>query len=234
MPTLRTINFAGAESETLPLRDNEAHVWVVALDAETPERLDTLSPVELARASRFTSASARHRFIQRRGALRAVLSRYAGRSASAIAFSENSYGKPELEPRSDLSFSVSHSESLAVIALTRHALIGVDIERVRPDGADARLADRFFTRNEAASIARLNEADRVAAFFNAWTRKEAIVKAIGCGLSMSLDAFEVTLRPGEAPALIEWNVPGLARHTWHLLNIEPCPGYVGAVAITSS
>jgi 4'-phosphopantetheinyl transferase len=232
MLTLRTIDFAGSETQAPPLSKDEAHVWVVALDGETPEHLDTLSPAERTRASRFTSVAARNHFIQRRCALRTVLSRYTGRCPSAIAFKENAYGKPELEPQSEVSFSISHSESLAVIALTRHALIGVDIERMRPDGADGRVAERFFTRNEAFLIATLNDADRVTAFFNAWTRKEAIVKAIGCGLSISLDAFEVTLRPGDVPALLEWNVPDVAHHTWQLLNIEPRPGYVGAIAIT--
>ncbi|HZN22754.1 MAG TPA: 4'-phosphopantetheinyl transferase superfamily protein [Burkholderiales bacterium] len=149
-----------------------------------------------------------------------------------MAFKENPYGKPELEPHSDVAFSVSHSESLALVALTRHALIGVDVERVRPDATEAGIAERFFTRNEARSLARLNDADRVTAFFNAWTRKEAILKAIGCGLSVSLDAFEVTLKPGEAPALLEWNVPGVRRRTWQLEHFEPRPGYVAALAIT--
>jgi 4'-phosphopantetheinyl transferase len=233
MLTLRTINFAGPETEAAPpLTSGEAHVWVIALDAEKPECLDTLSPAECSRASRFISACARNRFIQRRRALRAVLSGYTRQCASALAFKENAYGKPELEPHSDISFSTSHSKSLALVALTRHSLIGVDIERVRADRADVCMAERFFTRNEALSLARLNDADRVTAFFNAWTRKEAIVKAIGRGLSIALDAFEVTLRPGEAPTLLEWNVPDFERRTWQLLHFEPRVGYVGAVAIT--
>lgn len=232
MLTLRTIDFHGPETRAPPLRDDEAHIWVIALDTDAPERLGGLSAAERSRASCFTSASARKRFVHRRCALRAVLSRYTGRCASTMAFKENPYGKPELEPHSDVAFSVSHSESLALVALTRHALIGVDVERVRPDATEAGIAERFFTRNEARSLARLNDADRVTAFFNAWTRKEAILKAIGCGLSVSLDAFEVTLKPGEAPALLEWNVPGVRRRTWQLEHFEPRPGYVAALAIT--
>lgn len=234
MLTLRTINFAGPEAVAPPpLRNDEAHVWVIVLDVEKPACLDTLSLAECSRASRFLSAAARNRFIQRRRVLRTVLSRYSGRCASAIAYKENPYGKPELEPHSDISFSISHSESMALVALTRDALIGVDIERVRADRADAGIVQRFFTRNEALTLAQLNDdTDRVTAFFNVWTRKEAIVKAIGCGLSIALDAFEVTLRPGEAPALLEWNVPNFAPRRWQLLHLEPRVGYVGAVAIT--
>ena len=78
----------------------------------------------------------------------------------------------------------------------------------------------------------LDPGDRVRGFFNAWTRKEAIVKALGRGLSIPLDSFEVALRPDEPPAVLDWNVPGAAAGRWQLHHLEPRRGYVGALAFS--
>jgi phosphopantetheinyl transferase len=133
MLTFHTIEFDGHEVQVPPpVGRNEAHVCIVPLTDQEPESLHTLSPTERARASRFTSASVRNRFIHRVRALRAILSIYTGLCPSTIGFKQNAYGKPELDPASDLSFSVSHSESLALVASMPHALIGVDTSEYAP------------------------------------------------------------------------------------------------------
>jgi 4'-phosphopantetheinyl transferase len=233
MLTLRTTTFSDAAStHPPPLGYDEAHVWIVSLDVLDASRTDTLSPAECARASRFTSELARVRFIQRRSALRAILSGYTSLAPASLTFAENAYGKPILDPDVELSFSTSHSDSMALIAIARRALIGIDIEKLRPEAADFGVAARFFTPNEAAALARLDAPDCVSGFFNAWTRKEAVLKALGRGLSIPLDAFEVALQPEDAPAVLDWNVPDVECRTWELCHLEPQPGFVGALAFS--
>ena len=93
------------------------------------------------------------------------------------------------------------------------------------------LAERYFARAEVSALAGLPDVARNAAFFNAWTRKEAIVKATGRGLSTPLDAFEVSLAPGAPPALLRWDGAAAGRGRSQLEHLEPRARYVGALAI---
>lgn len=128
---------------------------------------------------------------------------------------------------------MSHSGGLALYAFTRIGEVGVDIERIRPDFADEKIARRFFSVSEVACLARLPAQARVEAFFNCWTRKEAFIKAKGMGLSLPLDQFDVTLEPSKPAALLrtKWGEDEAA--SWSIEAIEVGQGYVAAVAVKS-
>ena len=109
-------------------------------------------------------------------------------------------GKPELAGKASqrpLHFNVSHSHGLALYAVTREHEIGVDVERIRPDLAGEKIAERFFSSREAATLRELPAHMRQKAFYTCWTRKEAYLKAIGQGITLHLDQFEVSVAPGE-------------------------------------
>ena len=76
-------------------------------------------------------------------------------------------------PATDIRFNVSHSQDLALLAVTRSREIGVDVEYVRPEVEIESLAERFFSPQERTDIRSLSEDARVAAFFHCWTCKEA-------------------------------------------------------------
>lgn len=203
------------------------HLWTIDLDAAAavPSLLETLSREERERSDRFRTTELRQRFIAAHGATRAILARYADADPAAIRFGTAAYGKPFLA-EGGLSFNLSHSEGLAVCAVARDGQLGVDVERVRRIvDADA-LVTRFFAAGEARRYASLAPADRDAAFFSAWTRKEAFVKAIGDGLQCPLGSFEVDISPA---ALEPWIVVPDGR-AWQLRSFEPAAGYTGAVA----
>lgn len=101
----------------------------------------------------------------------------------------NAYGRPELRDREDLWFSLSHSGPWIVCAVAGHP-VGVDVELPRY-GYDA-VVRRFFSPEEAAQIQ--NETD----FLRIWTAKEAFLKALGLGLTLPLDSFQVELTPEAA------------------------------------
>jgi 4'-phosphopantetheinyl transferase len=109
--------------------------------------------------------------------------------------------------------------------------IGVDLEHIRDNLEGEQLAERFFSPREVAALRALPPELRREAFFHCWTRKEAYIKANGKGLSLPLDQFDVTLRPGEPAALLATlHDPDEARR-WSMWSLVPNEGYVGALAV---
>ncbi|HKG47619.1 MAG TPA: 4'-phosphopantetheinyl transferase superfamily protein [Pyrinomonadaceae bacterium] len=207
-------------------------VWRIGLE-QREERLEgfrrTLEPHELERAGRFHFEKHRGHFIVARGFLRSVLARYLGTQPESLRFVYGGYGKPALESEHDLRFNLSHSNEVALLAVTLNAELGVDVEHMRADFASEDIARRFFSRSEVDAFNALPKAEQVAAFFRCWTRKEAYIKAIGKGLSQSLDSFDVTLAPGTPPALLRAEGDNASR--WLLTDVEVGEGYAGALAV---
>ena len=207
-------------------------VWRIVLDQEEA-RLETfrrtLEPHELERARRFHFDKHRNHFIVARGFLRSVLARYLGTQPESLSFVYGPYGKPALEGEHGLRFNLSHSNEVALLAVTRYAELGVDVEHIRADFATADIARRFFSLREVETFDALAKEEQVAAFFRCWTRKEAYIKAIGKGLSQPLDAFDVTLASGAPPALLRAEDDNASR--WLLADIDAGAGYAGALAV---
>lgn len=225
-------------AQALPiLRRDEIHVWIVPVIARGPadvNGIEALAPTERVRASLFRSEVDGACFMERRAALRTILARYLEIAPRDVEFTVDEFGKPSVivpDGSAELSFNASHSGTVAAIAITRLGRIGIDIERLRPLPEAESIAARFFTANEAVALAALSSEDRVNGFFNAWTRKEAVVKALGAGLSIRLDSFEVSLRPREPPAILRSDIPDADPKRWTLHQLEPAAGYVGALAV---
>jgi 4'-phosphopantetheinyl transferase len=216
------------------LQAGDAHVWRINLaqPAEVELRLEhALAPDERARAARFYFEADRRRFTVARGALRHVLARYTEARAEDIAFAYGSHGKPAL-PDAPLQFNLAHAGELALIAVTLHAAIGVDLEDMRRPMDDMDdVAQRFFAREEWAQFNALPDDEKRSAFFRCWTRKEAFIKAIGDGLSYPLDRFAVVFAAGQPSALAHIDGDATAARAWSLYNLEPGEGHAGAVAI---
>jgi 4'-phosphopantetheinyl transferase len=220
----------------LRLADDEIHVWRTPLDqgALIVERLKRmLAEDEASRAARFYFEHDRVHFIVARGVLRTLLSQYLGTRPEQLRFSYSSYGKPALstapgEPT--LNFNVSHSQGLALIAVTRSREIGVDVEGIRPEFAGLDIAERFFSVEENAVLRNLPAELQHEAFFTCWTRKEAYIKARGEGLSHPLDKFDVSLVPGEPARLLKTRGEPHELARWSLRELFAGPGYVAALA----
>ena len=192
----------------LAVSSDEVHVWRASLDQPElyVQRLaQTLSADECMRSKRFYFERDRRRFIVGRGILRMILGCYLGIEPSCLKFWYGSHGKPALaEPASGrkIRFNVSHSQGVALYALTCNREVGVDLERLRSISDAERIAKRFFSSQENAVLQALPANLKHEAFFTCWTRKEAYIKARGEGLSFSLDLFDVSLVPGEPAALL--------------------------------
>ena len=165
----------------------------------------TLSPDEKARADRFRFDKHRNRFIAGRGILREILGQYLRASAEELRFGYSAKGKPEFAVESQgggIHFNLAHSEDLALIAVTRIGQVGVDVECVRAMKDMDQLVARFFSARENELFQKVSAAEKPAAFFNLWTRKEALLKATGEGITRSLSLVEVSFLPGEPARLV--------------------------------
>ena len=226
-----------APPETLVLGCDEVHVWRATLD-QTPSQIQSfrhnLAADEQARAERFHFERDREHFIVARGVLRAILGRYLNRAPEGLSFCYGSHGKPALAGESGgdaIRFNVSHSHGVALYAVTRGREVGIDLERIRFDLAVAEIAERFFSRREAAMLRTLPTEAQRQAFFRCWTRKEAYIKARGEGLSLPLDQFDVSLAPGEPEAILGTQPDPSEASRWSLQELTPAPGYVAALAV---
>ncbi|HEX8139722.1 MAG TPA: 4'-phosphopantetheinyl transferase superfamily protein [Pyrinomonadaceae bacterium] len=222
------------------LEKNEIHVWLIQLGQPAQKLMSQhsiLSAEERERASNFHFDHHRQRYIVAHLALRLILSQYQGESPDRLRFRSNAYGKPALDLEEveggceTLHFNLSHSEDLALLAVSRGRALGVDIESIRPDFAHQQIAERFFSEREAATLDALPRSLQPEAFFNCWTRKEAYIKARGEGLSLALDGFDVSLVPGERAALLSVRDDPEEALRWSLRELPIGPGYAGALAV---
>jgi 4'-phosphopantetheinyl transferase len=219
------------------LGPGEVHVWRATL-AHPPARLDaflaTLAPEERAQAARFRFPVHRDRFVAGRGIQREILGRYLGIPPAALRFRATSHGKPLLDPPPaafDLRFNVSNAGDVALYALSVGRELGVDVEAHRPMPDALAIAERFFSAPENAVFGALDAGEREAAFFRCWTRKEAFVKAVGEGLSMPLDCFDVAFAPGEEARILHTRGDPAHAGRWSMRAVEPGDGFSGALVV---
>ncbi len=221
----------------LALSSNEVHVWRAFLEQPTEhvrQLASVLSASERSRAERFHFERDRRRFTVGRGVLRVILGRYTGIEPGQVRFRYGLYGKPylaeELE-RSVLRFNLAHSHALALYAFACGREIGVDLDRVRPMPDAEQIAAQFFSARENRALQALPQAQKLEAFFNCWTRKEAYLKASSEGLARSLDTFDVSLVPGEAARLLYVEGQPEEIDRWSLKTFVPAADHLATLAV---
>jgi phosphopantetheinyl transferase len=160
--------------------------------------------------------------------LRRVLAACTGEDPAQLRFTYNERGKPYLaEPCSRIHFNLAHTQGLAVLAVGLVPDIGVDVEATTSMTDLDDLAERCFSPAELRTYHTLPQPARTEAFYLAWTRKEAFIKATGEGLARPLGSFDVELVPDADPRFLR--VPaGHDVEAWVLVHLEPAAGYVGA------
>ena len=203
----------------------QVDVFWADLDAAAsalPRWHEMLDSNERARAARFRFERDRIRYTACHGILRLLLSRYVDRPPAALRFNTIGNGKPVLSDGA-LNFNISHSRHLALFAISRDVTVGCDIEFHDERFLGEGIPEHFFSPAEQRELRAVPRADRCAAFFAGWTRKEAFVKARGLGLSLPLDSFDVSLAPSMRPALYR------GCDGWSARCVEPAPDCSAAV-----
>ena len=219
------------------LAGEDVHVWhwrheSAFTPGTDPYRL--LSPDERARAARFLVEEPRREFVATRSTLRQILGAYLETPPEGLTFQYSARGKPALARKPKISFNVSHSEGLSLLAVAREHDLGVDVEWIRPDVEAAALAERFFSADERVRLLRLGGEELTQAFFRCWTRKEAYIKATGDGLSLPLDSFDVSLEPDATSALLGTRPHATEARRWIVSDLRLATGYAAALARSAS
>ena len=165
--------------------------------------------------------------------MRQLLGVHLGTTAPEIEFAYGPHGKPALSQKFagvNLRFNLSHSGEIAIYGFSIGRELGVDVEALRPLSDADDIVARFFSRAECEAYRRLAAIDRTAGFFNCWTRKEALIKALGDGLYYSLKNFDVSLAPEDFATVLRLNdVPG-ERCGWSMGYLD-VPGFAAAVVV---
>jgi 4'-phosphopantetheinyl transferase len=204
------------------------HIYLCNLNSWRPRSSTHLSGDESARVARFVFPRHAHAFRQAHCFMREVLAHAVNDDPSALVFSATRWDKPRLEHPSGMYFNLSHSDTHAAVALAQQHDVGVDIEDLHPIEDALALAGTHFTPAEQAQLqAAAPGPARDHAFLRGWTRKEACLKAIGSGLSLSATAVDAGLSSTPRTLNVHWD-----GRAYRLLvaSFEPDADVIGAVA----
>jgi len=208
---------------------NDVHVWFQATgaldEAAIAAAVSVLSDEERARYHRFRFAHDARDYAAAHALLRAALSRDGDRAPERWRFDQTTNGKPFLIDAGarHSSFSLSHTSGMVACAVTADADVGIDVECVDRDVTVPDIAARFLAQLDAEA-----QRDR---FFDLWTLKEALVKALGGGMASSMRALAFSVGPNRDVRL---EAPEMDTNSWQFGLFAPGPRHRLAVAARRS
>jgi 4'-phosphopantetheinyl transferase len=171
-----------------------------------------------------------------------VLSRYALRqilagSMFSVVPGENirigaaANGKPYIVSPADApAFNVSHCDGWALIALSHTVAVGVDLERLSADRANAVMEGPSLTADERDSLQNLSVVARGEAALAIWTQKEALAKGLGLGLGLPFTQWAAPWPAIRGTAKATEPAWGALLRGWTVGQIIAPEGYVAALA----
>ena len=216
------------------LRD-ELHVWHINLDVnrdKVEQASALLDDQERSRAFKYSTPLLRDRYIVAHGVLRQMLAQYADTPPGVIQYERTKHGKPVLTDAylgQKLSFNLTHSGNLALLAIADGRSIGIDIEKIKPYSDLESVAHRNFSALERSALSTLDKSDLLTGFYTLWTRKEAFIKAIGDGLSYPLDSFVVPIQPHPSSTWTPVISDNVKQAQWFVQDLSRLPDYAAAV-----
>jgi 4'-phosphopantetheinyl transferase len=196
-----------------------------------------LSPDEVERLQRFKVEHAAIHYLLCRALLRTLLGKALQIPPAQVALTTNEYGKPRLAGAAGrgITFNLSHTGGIGMVALSRGVALGVDVEAHDASRDLQAIARRNFSPAEQRAMAALPEGPaRVSAFFDIWTGKEACIKAQGLGLSNRLQRFTVALAPPGIERALSFDDPGSTPGHRSLIGLPMEAGYSASLAAYST
>ena len=189
--------------------ENEALLW--------------LDPMEVKRWKQYQAERSKREFSLCRAALRQLLCQHLKCNNAQLCFATEQHGKPYAAvdgKRVSTQFSVSHSDSHGLIMINDHARVGIDVETLKAQRDYDGIAKMIFSPDEYTEILSLTGQRKIDLFYRIWTFKEALVKAVGSGLSKSLTKVEIPppFRHGRQKGMIEF--PESSGKKWILENLS--------------
>lgn len=172
---------------TMP--ETGADVWLCPLTNEIAQS-SLLTADEIQRAQNFLPENKAHEFTAARVWLRTLLAAYVAETkpqSIRLGIAEN--GKPYLMDFPAVQFNLSHSGELVAVAVSRQP-VGVDIEKLRALPEWRELSEGLLPNITIEQIANLPQPEHAAAFLRHFTAREAYLKAVGSGFSLSTTLLE--------------------------------------------
>lgn len=194
--------------------------------------LSLLDAGEREQLASFTLARPKDQYLISRALVRLALSHHADRSPESLSFTRDDHGRPWLAAPDDalgLYFSLSHTDGLVAVAVSRTPQLGLDVEDLHRTTNFMGIAQTYFAASEWSGLNQLEGHAQRARFFDLWTVKEAYIKACGKGLRMPLDQFAVAVTPTSATLIDAHDTAG-ASDEWQFFRAQPTPRHQLAVA----
>lgn len=184
-----------------PLAPGAQAVLLLPLDGAVDDwlapALAVLAPGERTRLGRFAFVRDARQYAAARVLLRHALGHYLGCDAAQVALHQDGAGKPYVGDGAGIDVSISHCDGCVAIGLARGGRIGIDVESLEREHADyLTLARQFYAPSEYEALRAAAAGQGAVRFVEAWTLKEAYVKALGVGLGKSLDECVFTFDAG--------------------------------------
>lgn len=206
---------------------DEAAVSQAAWDYQA---ISILSAPERARHELLREPSGRLRYLGGRMLARYVLSAYTGIAPASLEFSTGPHGRPELVPNpGGLYFNVAYTDGLIGFLLTRGRVCGIDLERRPAPPELIEAVVQFLSPEERAHLQGLGPAEGQTAL-QYWVVKEAYLKALGAGMSRTLDSFTVRGLGSARIAVEDQHAPD---QTWQIELQQLTDEHVVGLAIAS-
>jgi 4'-phosphopantetheinyl transferase len=219
------------------------HVCVFRVSHESlpfAEIVTRLSSEERKRADRFLKEADRKRFVLGRAMVRHLCATHLGATPERVRLGQTSNGKPYVTYPAEVAekrfeFNVAHSGDCVLIAWTLGRSVGIDVEALDRDPPVTfnEVATTAFSGAERAALFAAAPDQIAAVFYRIWVRKEAVLKAEGCGIGGGqLRSFSVARRHD---ARIEWvervQYPDSSERIWKIVDLAPAPGHLAALAV---
>lgn len=184
-----------------PRPDGSVGLWLARIDDFDANAFAALlDAADATRAAALGDGDARRRFVVSRGLLRQVLAAQSGVAPNEFVLAVGAHGKPVVADAVApvLHFNLSHAGGWWLLATT-DGPVGVDLEMADRVVDAARLADRVLTPGERAALRLAGDDDAAtrAVFLDCWTRKEALLKALGTGFAGGAKSFHVGPGPDD-------------------------------------
>lgn len=200
-------------------KPDEVHVWRArTCQPSVTDWQSILSAEEQDQAGRFLLAGDHHNFVVTRATLRTILGQYLDLDPRSLRFGFSTYGKPSIHGPSNtvgLTFNVTHSGDWALLAFGLSIELGVDVECLRIERNVAGLAKRHYPPYQVQKLLTPPVPIRKRDFLQEWTRREAVGKALGVGISVTAEAYEFAIADAAQ---------------WSIQDIEVDRDHVAAVA----
>jgi len=211
---------------------SQVGVWRIEVrpDYRPDNDIAVLDDLERSRAACFRTEALRNVYVAAHSGLRRILAAHLDVRAKDLVFGFNDWGKASLrDPGTELEFNLSHSSNRVLIAVSSAGPVGIDVEKILPE-PPFEIAPVTFSRNERARLAALSPALRRVAFYDLWSRKEALIKGVGRGFDLNLQDIDVSVDMDVCRSAASLSGTLAQAGDWHLFRLPSIAGFSAALA----